>query len=190
DRLLVEKFTVMLIQDVEVSEEEIRAYYEEHKGEFLLPERVKVSQILLANEERAVGVRERLKDSTEEEFRKVAREESVGVEAAKGGEMGVFEMGQLPYEMEKVIFPLDVGELSPVLESSYGFHIFRLDARYEPELVSVEKAAPSIKARLLSQKIKQRLSERLEQLKKSMEWDIFPQNLYFSYQRIPDEQNP
>lgn len=187
ETLLIEKYTFEAIKDIEAKEEEIKEYYDLHKRDFLLPERVKVSQILLATEENAVEVLERLKDSSEEAFRKAALEESTGTEASKGGEMGLFEMGQLPFEMDKVIFSLKEGELSPVVESTYGYHIFRLDAKYGPELVSEEKAAPSIKVKILNQKIKEFISQRIEELKESLEWSVYLENLYFPYQRNTHE---
>ncbi len=187
DRLLVEKYTYSLVHNIEVEEEEIKEYYDQNKREFLLAERVKVSQILLSSEEKAVELLENLKNSASEDFKKIAQKESIGVEASRGGEMGVFEMGQLPYEMEKVIFSLKEGEVSPVLESSYGFHIFRLDKKYEPELIPEEKASSSIRMKILSQKIKDRISQHIEDLKNSFEWDFYPQNLYFRYQRTSDE---
>jgi hypothetical protein len=187
EQLLVEKYTYLLVRDVEVEGREIQDYYTEHKREFLLPERVKVSQILLPNEEKAVDVMESLKDGNPEDFKTLATAHSIGVEASKGGEMGLFAIGQLPDEMEKVIFALKEGEVSPVLESSYGFHIFRLDARYEPELISPDQAAASIEVKILSQKVKDRIARHLENLKNSLVWEFYTQNLYFPYQRISDE---
>ena len=187
DQLLVEKYTYSLVKDIQVEEEEIQEYYSEHKREFLLPERVKVSQILLPSEEKAVEILESLKDGDPENFRKLAKAQSVGVEASRGGEMGVFAMGQLPEEMEKAIFALKEGEVSPVLESSYGYHIFRLDSRYEPELISLDRASSSIEVKILSQKVKNRISQHIENLKNSLEWEFYMQNLYFPYQRISDE---
>lgn len=187
DQLLVEKYTSSLVREVKVEDEEIEEYYLEHKREFLLPERVKVSQILLPSEDKAVEVLERVKNAGPEDFKRFAGTESIGAEAAKGGEMGVFEMGQLPPEMESVIFSLQEGEVSPVLESSYGFHIFRLDSRFGPELIPEEQAKASIENKILSQKIKDQIYRKIQELKDSLEWNFYPQNLYFSYQRIQDE---
>ncbi len=187
DQLLVEKYTYTLVKGIEVEDEEIQEYYEENKKEFLLPERVKVSQILLPNEEKAVEILESLEDGDSVEFKRTARAQSIGVEASKGGEMGVFALGQLPDEMEKAIFALREGEMSPVLESSYGFHIFRLDSRYEPELIPLDQAAMTIKMKILSHKVKNRIDRQVEKLKNSLEWEFYDQNLYFPYQRTPNE---
>jgi hypothetical protein len=184
ERLLIEKYTYELVRTIEVQEEEIKAYYELHRRDFLRPERVKVSQILLETESKAVEVLETVKNANEEGFRKMVREESVGLEALKGGEMGVFEMGQLPFEMEKVIFSLQEGELSSVVKTSYGYHIFRVDKRFDPELISEEEASSSIRTKLLNQKIEERISRHLEDLKLSVDWSFYPLNLPFPYQRI------
>jgi parvulin-like peptidyl-prolyl isomerase len=183
DRPLIEKYIYPLLKDIRVQDEEVRTTYEEHKRDFLLSERVKVSQILLETEEKAVEVLRNLENAVEEEFRKVAQEESAGPEAFKGGEMGIFKNGDLPYEMEKVIFALEEGKLSRVVESSYGYHIFRLDKKFPPELLSEVDAAPSIRVRILDGKVKEAQASHLEGLKRSLTWSSYPKMLNFTYQR-------
>jgi parvulin-like peptidyl-prolyl isomerase len=184
ERLLVEKYLYLLIKKISVDPNEIGAYYSEHKNEFLQPDRVQVSQILLASEGKASQVLDKLKNASEEQFRSTAKAESVGPEASKGGIMGVFSAGQLPEELEKVVFSLKQGEISRIVESSYGFHIFRLDKKFEPHLVTVEEAAASIRAKRLEQKSKQAIAAHLEELKKTMDWKVYTDNLVFPYQRI------
>lgn len=184
ERLLIEKYTYELVRTTEVTDEEIKEYYDNYRRDFLRPERVKVSQILLETEDEALLVLERVRNSSEEEFRKIAQEESVGLEALKGGEMGVFEMGQLPFEMEKVIFSLKEEELSQIVESSYGYHIFRVDKRFAPVLISEEEASPTIRGKILDQKVKDRISQHIEELKENLDWNFYPLNLPFPYQRI------
>ena len=183
EKALIEKHMALLMKDVQVGDEDVAEYYAARKRDFLEQVRVKVSQILLPSEDKAVAVLNRIKSATEDEFRTAARQESVGLEAPRGGEMGVFKPGQLPYEMEKVIFALSEGEVSRVVESSYGFHIFRLDKRFEPELVPVERAAPAIRTRILAEKGKAALAGRLEALRARQDWQVFPENLSFPYQR-------
>jgi len=181
--LLIEKYIYNLVKDIEIKKEEIQEYYDINKRDFLKPVRVKVSQILVKTEEEAIEVLKKLKNTQEETFKELARTKSIGAESSKGGEVGVFEMGQLPFEIEKVVFSLKEGEISPVVESSYGYHIFRLDKRYEPELVSEEDATAEIQVKLLDQKIKNFVSKHLSELKNQMEWSFYPENLSFPYQR-------
>lgn len=183
DKLLIEKYIFELVKEIGIENREIKEYYELHKKEFLQSERVWVSQILVKTEDKAVEILERLKDKSEEEFRAIAQQESIGPEASKGGEMGWFEMGQLPYEMESVVFSLKEGELSKVVESSYGFHIFRLDRRNGPELIPLEKASGAIRLKLLDQKIRDAISAHIEELKKTLSWETKTQNLSFNYKR-------
>jgi hypothetical protein len=184
DGLLVEKYTFQVIKDIRVDDAEVQAYYDEHKKDFLLPERVQVSQILVPTEERAVAVLRRIENAPEQEFRKAAREESSGPEAFKGGMMGVYRQGDLPYDMEKVIFALDVGKISQVVESAYGYHIFRLDRKFPPQLQSPAEAASAIRIKILERKIKEALAVHLGGLKDTLNWKTYPDNLFFSYQRL------
>ena len=187
DRLLVQKFLTLIVKDIAADDQEVADYYELHKSEFLQPERVQVSQILLASEGQASGVLNKLKTASEEEFRKIAQAESAGPEASKGGVMGVFKAGQLPSELEKVVFSLKEGEISRVVESTYGYHIFRLDKKFEPRLLTAEEAGPSIRTKLLEQKSEQAVSGRLATLRSTMDWKSATENLTFPYQRIENE---
>jgi parvulin-like peptidyl-prolyl isomerase len=183
DKLLIAKYTYLLVEGIEVTEEEIKEYYDLNKREFLSPERIKVSQILVRTEAKAIEVLNMVKDSSEEEFRQTAQLYSVSTDASKGGDMGWFEMGQLPYEMERIIFALKDGELSQVMESSYGYHIFRVDKRQGPELISSENASEAIKLKLLDQRIKLATQQHLETLKANLDWVSYPQKLPFPYSR-------
>jgi parvulin-like peptidyl-prolyl isomerase len=189
EKLVIEKYLSQQVEKIDVTDEEITEYYDLNKREFLRPERVRVSQILLKTEGKAVEILERIKNASGEDFREIAREESSGVEASKGGEMGLFEMGQLPFEMEKVVFSLKAGEVSPVVESSYGYHIFRLDEKLEPELVPEDSAFSEIKIKLFNQRIQRFLRDHMESLKSQLDWNSYPNNLSFSYQRIDHEES-
>jgi hypothetical protein len=183
DRLLVEKYTFLVLRDIKVDEAEVLDYYEQHKKDFLYQGRIQVSQILVDTEEKAVSVLRRLERTDEPEFRKIATEESLGPEAARGGVMGVFQQGDLPADMEKVIFSLDEGRTSQVVESSYGFHIFRLDKKFPPALQTEGEAAPEIRQRIMAQKMKEALASHLGGLKDTLSWEARPENLFFTYQR-------
>lgn len=186
EKLVIEKYLGELTQAITVTEEEIRRYYELHKSEFFLPERVQVSQILVPTEAEAVDIWEKVKGGTEEEFRAAARAKSIGPEAANGGEMGIFQKGQLPEEMDTAVFSLSEGEVSPVLESSYGFHIFRLDRKFDSEWLSLEEASASIRHLLLDTRIKQTIRLHVRSLEERLSWQIYPENLFFPYQRTKE----
>jgi hypothetical protein len=95
-----------------------------------------------------------------------------------------YRQGDLPYDMEKVIFALNEGKVSQVVESSYGYHVFRLDKKFPPQLQSLADAAPAIRIKVLEQRIKEALAAHLEGLKDTLSWKTFPENLFFAYQRL------
>jgi len=183
ESLLVEKYLISQVRDVLVPDGEITAHYEQHKGDYLQPERLQVSQILTAEEGKASAILDRLQSAGEKEFREIARTESAGPEASAGGVMGVFSLGQLPLELEKVIFSLPEGRISRVVQSDYGYHIFRLDKKFEARLRPPEEAAPLIKAKLLEGKRQAVIDAHVASLRNSESWTIFPENLPFIYQR-------
>jgi len=184
EAFLVQKYLALHVGDVAVTDREVAEEYARSKAEYLQPERLQVSQILLSAEGRASEIHNRLKTGGEEDFRLAARSESVGPEAARGGIMGVFSPGQLPPDLEEVIFALKEGEISPVVASTYGFHIFRLDSRTDFRLLTEEEAAPLVRARLLEREGKTALAGRLAELKASLAWTVRIENLPFAYQRI------
>jgi len=183
DKMIVDKYLSEVVKDIKVDQGEIQRYYDLHKSEFFLPERVEVSQILLPTEAKAVEVWDKAKLVSAEGFRDLAITESIGPEASEGGVMGIFQKGQLPQEWETVIFSLHEDEVSPVIESSYGFHIFWVDKIYEPEWIPLEKASATIRLNLMDLEVKAAVSRRLEELKEGLDWEAFPENLSFPYQR-------
>ncbi|HEK85240.1 MAG TPA: hypothetical protein ENO29_02645 [Candidatus Aminicenantes bacterium] len=185
--LLIEKYKYEKVKDATVSEEEIKQYYQEHKKDFLTPERVRVSQILVKSSDLAVKLREKLQKATEEEFHQAAREYSEAPDAYKGGVMGTFKPGDLPYDMEKVVFSLEEGKISQVFQSPYGYHIFRLDKRYAPSLLSQEEAAPIIRNLLLEKKVKDIVAKEVEELKTTYHWQVYSSNLPFKYEGKNDD---
>jgi parvulin-like peptidyl-prolyl isomerase len=183
NRRLIEWRTGELAAGVTVEPGEISAYYENNKRDFLRPARVKVSQILLDSEDKAVQALDNVKDGDESRFREVAQLMSVGVEANKGGAMGVFQMGELPSELETVIFSLQAGEISQVVESAYGYHLFRLDEKYGPELISEQDASPEIETKIRDRKFQDLLAAHIAELKQRLSCTKYIENLSFTYSR-------
>ena len=183
EKLLIEKYLETILSTLKVEDAAIAEYYDAHKKDFLQPERVQVSQILLDSEARATDLLNKIAGAGEEQFRAAARAESRGLEASKGGLLGEFSAGQLPPELEKAIFVLKTGALSRVVESSYGFHIFRLDKRIETRLQTLADATPAIRAKLLEEKSGTLVAAHIEELKATLEWKAATDKLPFPYQR-------
>ncbi|MBN2231973.1 MAG: peptidylprolyl isomerase, partial [Deltaproteobacteria bacterium] len=72
-------------------------------------------------------------------FTDLAREYSRGPAAATGGALGSFTRGSLMPEIEAVVFgDLPVGELSPVVKTRFGQHLFLVTNRIDGQPQAIE----------------------------------------------------
>ncbi len=64
------------------------------------------------------------------DFAALARQYSIDRAARKnGGRMGFIPVGRLPYTFEDAAYNTKAGEISPVVETPFGFHIVKVNAR-------------------------------------------------------------
>ncbi|NPU85025.1 MAG: hypothetical protein HPY65_11105 [Syntrophaceae bacterium] len=113
-----------LYETITVAPGEAEAYYRKNRDAYRIEDRVRALQIVLREPRRISAVRNRLKKG--EDFGKVAREESVGPEAPKGGDLGFCVRGSLPDAIDRVVFTIPVGEISPPIRTPYGYHIVKV----------------------------------------------------------------
>lgn len=131
-----------------IDEKEALQYYEDHRSSFQIDQKVRARQIVVADGEEAIQILKRLKRG--EPFEKVAKEKSLGPEKLEGGNLGYFSRGEKPAEFDHV-FDMEVGAVSEVIKSPYGYHIFKLEEKAEPRQIPFEEAKLGI-LRALGQK--------------------------------------
>ncbi len=149
---------------------EVEAYYEEHKNDFTLPANVELSEILLLTEgkdkgavrQKAEQVLTRLENG--ESFEDLAREFSDGPTAARGGKIGSFNEGSMNEELEKVVFEIEIGSYSGIIETDYGFQIVKVEARNDASYKSMDEVRPQITDALYQKKAQPGLKEFIENL--------------------------
>jgi parvulin-like peptidyl-prolyl isomerase len=130
ERMLIEKLIARDVSaKIEVTDEDAQRHFNANRKAYATEKRVRVAQIVLPDSDRAEGILKRLKAG--EDFGKVAREVSIGPEAARGGDLGFFEPGVMPDAIDRMVFSLPVGKVSRVAQSPYGFHIFKVLGREE-----------------------------------------------------------
>jgi peptidyl-prolyl cis-trans isomerase C len=172
-----------------VSEEDIRRYYNENNEQFRLDERIRVRQILVREQSEARTIHRQLVAGSD--FEELAKLHSLAPNAAKGGEIGEISRGDLPQIIEKEIFELAPGEISPVIETGGTFHIFKVERRLEPETLTISAVEPVIEARLRSDRIDARLSSSIQEARGSIPVRVLTRRLPFEYsgtfQTAPNE---
>ena len=133
----------------EIDEKEALQYYEAHRSSFQIHQRVRARQIVVSDGEEAIQILKRLKRG--ESFEKVAGEKSLGLEKVNGGDLGYFSRGERPAEFDRV-FDMEVGAISEVIKSPYGYHLFKLEEKIEARQILFEEAKPGILQKLKQKK--------------------------------------
>lgn len=142
--------------------DEIQAYYDAHPEKFKLPGRIRLKQVLLRIPEGASREAvERLQQKAEkvaseaksgEDFERLVLEYSEGPERRQGGDLGYFQKGELTPDIDRVVFGLKEGTISPLIKSRLGFHLFQVQEAKEPERQPFEKVKKEIEEQLLGEK--------------------------------------
>lgn len=180
-RLKIKKLMdTVILQDVVVTDEEIEAHYEENRVYYKRPAGVDISQILLETEAQASELLVEL-SSDGSRFEELAEEHSVGPEASEGGYLGTFRRGELPTVFEAEVFELSRGGLSGVVQTDFGFHIFRANETYPAEDLSLDEVTDMIRVELLRQKSDEAFALFLDDLRKRHPVRIDTEQLDFPY---------
>lgn len=127
-----------------VPDSDAEAYYQKRPDLFTQPLQVRVSHILIQSDEKwpAAKKQEARKKAEQilkslrkgKDFAMIAREQSDGPTRTSGGDLGYIRKGQLDAAFENTVFSMKQGDISDVIETPYGFHIFRVADR-QPETV-------------------------------------------------------
>ncbi len=129
---------------------EVKTYFESHQNEFMRPRMAKFRQVVTRTKDEAEKILQRLRNG--EDLDALARAYSVAPEAENGGVVGWVAQGELEESMEKVIFSLPVGRISPVVRTPYGYHIFEVLSKRSEGLKSLPEAMEEIESKLSHEK--------------------------------------
>lgn len=129
-----------------VTEEDVKAFYEVHKDEFVTPLKLRASLIQVDTEAQAAELLQKLKEGTD--FAELASQYSKDPSKERGGDIGYFIKGQLMPEIEEACFKLEVGEVSGIVKTQFGYHIMKLTDKREPRAVELAELKELIKKEL------------------------------------------
>ena len=151
------------VQKVTVSDKETRAYYDANQAAFKQPEQVKASHILIkvgpqADEPQKAAARKKIEEIQQkvqkgEDFAVLAKEFSEGPSSTKGGDLGYFRKGQMMKPFEDAAFALKPGEVSDIVETSFGYHLIKLADKKPESTIAYEDIKAKIQEYLKQKKV-------------------------------------
>lgn len=156
---------------IKVEDKDVEAYYESNIKDYDMPEQVHARMIVVETEKEASEVLKRLgkKGKKKEKFDEVAREVSISPEGAAGGDLGFFGRGDMPPEFEEAVFALKKGKVSGIVETPYGYHIFKLVEKREGRTLKIEDVKDEIMERLRGVEADREFNEWIKKLKEEVE---------------------
>ncbi|MBQ3065575.1 MAG: peptidylprolyl isomerase [Clostridia bacterium] len=152
------------VRDVRVTDDDVAAYYEEHKDQFVQGETVNASHILVDSEEKANEILAKIK-AGEISFEDAARQNSSCPSGKEGGNLGDFTRGQMVPEFDTACFTMEVGALSEPIKTQFGYHLIRLNSKSDSSVMPFAQIKDQLKDKVTMEKQQAAYQSKLNQLK-------------------------
>ncbi len=162
-----------LLPTMQVTEEEVRKFFDDNADKFHGDEERRASHILIgfglsptpaAKEEARTKARQILEEvrKNPEQFAELAKKHSQDPGSAQnGGDLGMFGRGVMVKSFDDAVFSMAPGAISDLVESEFGYHIIKL-TEISGEAVTLESVAPQIRGELIYQKALAKFTENAE----------------------------
>lgn len=175
-RLIQENESIRLVVEdiqntIELSDDDIQAFYDENQANFQQPEQACTRHILVETEEDALAAISELEDGAE--FATVAEERSIGPSAPQGGDLGCITPGQTVPAFDEAAFSAEVDEIVGPVETQFGFHVLTVYERNEASAVPLAEVEPNIREQLAGE----RVDDAIQALRDEAGVEVFPDRL-------------
>ncbi|TVQ91915.1 MAG: hypothetical protein EA397_08425 [Deltaproteobacteria bacterium] len=176
------------IKSADLTEEELRAYYERNRDDFIMPEQVRLRRIFIKAEPTrpnaeaealARTIYERVK-AQPQSFAKIAAETSEGPFRGRGGDLGLVSREPrpgVPVEVVERGFSLAEGGISEPFLAGGGYHILFLTERRERVERTFEQMRAAVVRRAKSEKQQQSYHDYLAEKRDAFDIETFPDRL-------------
>ncbi|WP_337983011.1 peptidylprolyl isomerase [Lysinibacillus sp. C5.1] len=142
----------VMAKSIDISDEELQQYFEEHKDDYGQQEQVAASHIFLEDEATAKEVEEKLKAG--EDFAELAKAYSVDTDTREdGGDLGYIQRGQMDEQFEAAAFALEKGAVSSVVQSVEGYHIIKVTGKEPAQQAVFEDVQDEVYETVLESRI-------------------------------------
>lgn len=162
DELIGERMKVK----IEVSKEELEAYFAQHAHELLGPNKVEVALMLLPNIFAAKDLKKQIEAGGD--FAKFAQRYSIDEKTkSKGGEAGPYRKGVLPPEVDEVIPTLKHGMISEPIKTDKGYYIVRINPLDRETIQADQATRERLRQELYGEKRRKRFEDIVAELRTS-----------------------
>jgi len=118
--------------------ETLRELYIENEELYTRPEQRRAQHILLEEESNASAILKEIKEGAN--FSELAKIHSKDITTSdEGGDLGLFERELMVPEFDAAVFDMNVGDISEVVKTDYGYHIIKLNEIQPLSLQSFEE---------------------------------------------------
>lgn len=154
DQLATQRLMEELVGDDEVTDEEIAKYYEDNKAKFEEQSSTRASHILFDKDDKATAEKVLAEVKGGAAFDELAKKHSKDAgSAAQGGDLGWSDPAR-PFvaEFQAALDKLEVGEISDLVETEYGWHIIKVDETRDERTKPLDEVRDQIEAAILQQR--------------------------------------
>jgi peptidyl-prolyl cis-trans isomerase SurA len=197
---------------INVSNQEIQQYYDEHKAQMERPEQVRLSEILISTQSAAAKTSKgetplpenpspevvaKAQAKADEIYKKLqggakfdelAKQSSQGPTAANGGDLEYFKRGTLAKELEEKVFSMQAGQYTEPIRTNQGFVILDVTEHQQAGIPPLKDVQDLIHQQIYMQKMQPALRDYLTKLREDAYIDIKPG--YVDTGASPNETKP
>lgn len=165
---LVKQFSIRAFLDqVDLTEEELREVYTENPEQFARKEQVRAAHILVDTAEEAQTIRTEIEGGMS--FETAAGQYSKCPSKSKGGDLSYFSTGQMVPEFEAACFEGEIGDLMGPVQTQFGYHLIHILDKKTAQVMSFEEVREPLYKQLIVQKQNRLFYEKVNTLKDKYE---------------------
>lgn len=153
-----------IMKDITVTDHEAETVYNINPDNFSKPETVSAKHILVDSEDVCNEILAQIQNG-EKTFEDAAKESSTCPSGQQGGDLGEFGRGQMVKEFEEAAFAAEIGAIVGPVQTQFGFHLIKVEAKSEAETLAFDVVKEQIKKNLLQQKQQQAYTTKIAELK-------------------------
>jgi peptidyl-prolyl cis-trans isomerase C len=170
-----------VVSKISVTDKEVKDYYDTRRQFLKQPEAVRASHILVKVDPSGSGKAEakkkieRIRDRAQkgQDFAALAGEFSECPSNVRGGDLGFITRGQMVKPFEDAAFALKKGQMSGIVETSFGYHIIKVTDHRAEKNLSFDEVKDQIKGLVQQEKAQKELEKYIQNLRSQARIQIF-----------------